>query len=167
MSTLHLVVGPVGAGKSTFAIDLSRKKRALRLTLDDWMVTLFSPDRPEHDFVPWYVERARRCVSQIFSIAQEVLAADMDCVLEVGLIQRSERIRFYERIESAGIDYIVYLLDAPREVRRQRVAERNARKGVTFAMEVSPEIFELASDRWEPPDESECERHHLRRIAPA
>ena len=34
MPHLHLIVGPVAAGKSTYAIRLAREHRAVRLTLD-------------------------------------------------------------------------------------------------------------------------------------
>lgn len=166
MSKVHLVVGPVGAGKSTFAIGLSQRHGALRLTLDEWMATLFRPDRPQENLVTWYAERAHRCVAQILRVAQAALAMDVDSVLEIGLIRRAERLAFYERLEAAAVDYTVYLLDAPRDVRRQRVAERNASQGPTFSMVVPSEIFELASDMWEPPDDDECRGRDLRRVAP-
>lgn len=44
MARLHLIVGPVGAGKSTFGRKLSRDVGAVRLTLDEWMATLFGDD---------------------------------------------------------------------------------------------------------------------------
>lgn len=67
MAVIHLIVGPVGAGKSTFGLALSRERAALRLTLDEWMAELFRPDRPETGLVAWYVERADRCIEQIWS----------------------------------------------------------------------------------------------------
>ncbi|RYY59778.1 MAG: ATP-binding protein, partial [Comamonadaceae bacterium] len=48
------------------------------------------------------------------------------------------------------------VLDAPREVRRERVLQRNAEQGETFSMVVPLHIFELASDLWQPPDAAEC-----------
>jgi hypothetical protein len=55
---VHLIVGSVGAGKSTFALALCRAHSALRLDLDEWMAQLFRPDRPETSVVERYVERA-------------------------------------------------------------------------------------------------------------
>ena len=49
----------------------------------------------------------------------------------------------------------VHLLDAPAEVRWDRVRQRNEREGTTFKMAVSREIFELANGAWEAPDERE------------
>jgi hypothetical protein len=65
-------------------------------------------------------------------------------------------------VDDAGLELTVYVLDAPREIRRARVLRRNAEKGETFSMEVPLPFFELASDRWEPPDEAEREARNLR-----
>lgn len=54
---LHLVIGPVGAGKSTFARELAKENSAVHLDLDAWMAVLFAADRPATDTMPWYLER--------------------------------------------------------------------------------------------------------------
>ncbi|HET9956485.1 MAG TPA: AAA family ATPase, partial [Polyangiaceae bacterium] len=153
---VHLVVGPVGAGKSTLALQLARQHRALRLTLDAWMTTLFSRDRPERALIPWYIERAERCTQQIWSVAQAALEIGTDVVLEIGLIQREPRLRFWDRLTESGADVVMYVVEADREVRRRRVEARNRERGATFSMLVPPDVFELASDLWEAPDASEC-----------
>jgi len=155
MPRIHLIEGPVGAGKSTFAFQLGQRHRAPHLNLDEWMAILFRSDRPETDHRVWYAERKERCIEQIWRVACEILETDSDVVLELGLVQQSARQSFYERVAAAGYQMTVYLLDAPRDVRRERVRERNRSRGATFAMVVPDEIFELASDLWEPPDERE------------
>jgi predicted kinase len=158
---LHLILGPVGAGKSTFARGLAQERAALRLTLDQWMVQLFSADRPGEGVMEWYVERAARCVEQIWSVALEATELGLDVVLEIGLLQRRERECFYQRVKEAGLELKVHVLDAAREVRRERVNERNRARGATFSRVVPPAIFELASDLWEPPGESECQEREF------
>jgi hypothetical protein len=59
----------------------------------------------------------------------------------------------------------VHVLDAPRDVRRERVLRRNGERGDTFSMEVPLPFFELASDLWEPPEEAECEGRDVRFVA--
>jgi predicted kinase len=159
---VHLVIGPVGAGKSTFGLGLAREERAVRLTLDEWMTTLFRPDRPDHGVIEWYLERSARCIEQICAVAQAVLGAGTSVVLELGLLTRREREGFYERIALTGSPLTVHVVDATRELRRERVAERNRTRGPTFSMPVPPEMFELASDRWESPDATECEGRTVR-----
>jgi predicted kinase len=159
---VHLVVGPVGAGKSTFATGLARDHRALRFTLDAWMVVLFRPDRPDTGVVEWYVERAARCVETIWGVALGAVDVGVDVVLEIGLLQRRERERFYARVAEAGVALRVVVVDADREVRRQRVEARNRVQGATFSMVVLPAIFDLASDMWEPPEPAECAGRDVR-----
>lgn len=159
---VHLVIGPVGAGKSTFVRQLVQQHRTVPLNLDDWMATLFSPDRPDQpnaDVMAWYVPRTLRCLAQIWKTAEAVLNAGGDVVLEVGLIQQHQRDAFYARMGAWADATVVYVLDAPREVRRERVLRRNAEQGETFSMVVPPHIFELASDLWQPPGDVECADH--------
>jgi predicted kinase len=163
---LHLVIGPVGAGKSTFALRLAAERRGVRFTLDDWMTRLFRSDRPASGVMDWYVERAARCIDVMWSVALATIEAGTDAILEIGLLQRAARERFYGRVDEAGADLRVHLVDAPRELRRRRVEERNRGRGATFSMEVPPEIFELASDLWEPPDAQEQEQRRVLVVPP-
>jgi predicted kinase len=167
MAKLHLVVGPVGAGKSTFALRLCREHKAVRMNLDEWMAQLFGPDRPEDGALAWYLERSERCLAQIWTIATRILDAGGNVVAEVGLIQESDRRRFYARVEDEGIPLTVYVLDAPRRLRRERVKRRNLEQGETYSMVVPPSVFEHASDRWEPPDDAECEGRDIRFVTGA
>ena len=159
---VHLIVGPVGAGKSTFAKALARESRAVRLTLDEWMTQLFRPDRPAEGVIEWYRERARRLVEQIWRVAQEVAGTGTDVILEIGLLQRHERVAFYERVDQAGLELTVNVVDATRELRRARVMARNQERGDTFSVVVPLEFFELASDLWEPLTPTEIEGYHVR-----
>jgi predicted kinase len=162
MARIHLVVGPVAAGKSTFALELCRAHRAVRIELDEWMAALFRPDRPDANVVEWYVERSARCVEVIWRQAARTIDAGTDVVLEIGLILRHDRARFYDHVEVGGYAMTVYVLDAPRDVRRERVLLRNRERGETFSMEVHLPSFELASDLWQPLDETECRGRDVR-----
>ena len=161
LGRVHLIVGPVGAGKSTFAKKLSRDSLAPRLTLDEWMTQLFRPDRPADGVIEWYRERARRSVEQIWRVAQEVVVSGTDVILEIGLLHQHERLAFYERVEQAGLELTVYVIDASRELRRARVMARNQERGDTFSVVVPLEFFELASDLWEPLAASEIEAYDV------
>lgn len=164
MATLHLVEGPVGAGKTVFAIQLGHELRSPPLVLDDWMVTLFQSDRPEEGLWPWYAERKTRCMSQIWTVACGLLDAGHDAIVELGLLKQADRMRFYQCADRRGYDYCVHVLDVPRAERWKRVAARNIEQGETFSMVVSADVFNLASDMWELPSASECAAHDIRFI---
>ncbi len=164
MARIHLVEGPVGAGKSTFAASLRARHAAPHLALDAWMATLFGPDRPATGWVDWYLERKDRCLEQIWAVTRQIVESGGDVVLELGLVQRRSRESLYSRVDAEAYEMTVYVLDAPREVRRERVRARNLQKGTTFSMEVPDRVFEMASDMWEPPDEVECRDRDIRLI---
>lgn len=165
MAHIHLLLGPVGAGKSTYARQLSAQQRAIRLILDDWMARLYGADeRPASGRVAWYLERRDRCLAQIWEVADNLVALGTRVVLELGLIRRDERAAFYRKVDDVGHPLTVHLLDAPRELRRERVLRRNEARGETFAQVVPLEFFELASDLWQPPDDDERRDRDIREV---
>jgi predicted kinase len=156
MPRIHLLLGPVGAGKSTLAAQLAHEHGAVAFDLDDWMTTLFGDDtRPETGVMGWYVERTQRVTRQIWAVASAILDTGADVVLELGLVQRRARADFLRRVDDSGHELRIYVLDAPRDERRRRVERRNAEQGATFSMVVPSAVFELASDLWEPLDADE------------
>ena len=161
MATIYLIEGPVGAGKTTFSRELSEKISAPHINLDTWMARLFQADRPATGSIGWYLERKERCIEQIWDVAIRSLNANCDMILELGLIQRNNRQAMYQRIAASGHKLVVYVLDAPREERRERVKLRNFQRSDSFSMEVSDEVFEIASNMWEEPDDIECTEQEI------
>lgn len=166
MPVIHLVEGPVGAGKSTFAARLGAGSATPRLNLDEWMVVLFRPDRPAEGFMPWYAERKARCIEQIWRVATDLLDTGSDVILELGLVQFNERADFYSRVDALGVPLKVYVLDVPKAVRAARVKQRNAEQGSTYQMEVTDEIFEIANSAWQMPDDAEIDARQIEVITP-
>ncbi len=155
--TTHLLIGPVGAGKTTFGRALQRRSPAVFLDLDTWMVRLFGEDqRPPTDVIAWYLARRERCRALIWDTAEETRAAGADVILELGLVGAEERREAYARAVTFGA-LAVHLLDAPRAERRERVARRNEHAG-PYTQIVPPAFFDDFSDFWEPPDDAEMER---------
>jgi predicted kinase len=160
-STPHLLVGPVGAGKTTYGHARATRDGAVFLDLDVWMVRLFGGDRrPEDDVVAWYLERRERCRGLAWDVALDALRSGSDVVLEFGLLTAADRHEFYAKASSHDVRLRVYVVDAPRDVRRERVIKRNAAPGPHTQI-VPLEFFERASDMWQPPSESERSDHGL------
>jgi predicted kinase len=161
MPIVHLIEGPVGAGKSTYSMSLAQRTHGVHIALDAWFAKLFSPDRPASDFIPWYVSRKDRLLDLIWAHSHGILAAGSDVILELGLIQRQPRMAFCQQVLAEGFDLVMHELDVPTEVRRERVHRRNAEKGPTFSMLVPDQLFELASNMWEPSDDVERSEYKI------
>ena len=150
-----LLVGPVGAGKSTLAHGLAVRDDAVFLDADTWMVRLFGDDeRPTTEVLAWYLARRQRCRDLLWDTAKAIVRTGTSVILELGLVTRGERIAWYQRVHAEDFELRITLLDAPREVRKRRVLARNESAG-PFTQVVPEPFFERASDAWEPPDADE------------
>jgi predicted kinase len=148
---LHVVFGPCGAGKTTYARALARREGAVAFVLDEWGARLFGPDvHGPLDFA-WMVERLGRCDALIWSTATDVLATGTPVVLDIGAMRRADRERIGQVAAANGFAPQWHFVDAPQDVRRARVAGRNTSKGETFVSEVTPQMFELLERRYEAP----------------
>ncbi len=147
---LHVLVGPVGAGKTTYAERRVAQSPAVFLELDSWMVRLFGADpRPPDDVLAWYLERRERCRALLWDVAVKAVDSGADVWIETGLLTEAERQAFFAKVRSLDIELQVFVLDAPRDIRRERVTQRNASPRPDTQI-VPPAFFERASDVWEP-----------------
>lgn len=152
---VHLVFGPVGAGKSTHARALAARERGVRFALDDWMHELFAPDpAPPQDFA-WIMARVRRCEARIRATAADVLSTGTPVVLDLGFMKAADRAAFRAWAQALGHAVHAHYVHAPTPVRASRVRARNAARGETFSFEVTPQMFEFMEHWFEPPGDVE------------
>ena len=156
-ATLHVIFGPSGAGKTTYAHAFARREGAVAFILDEWMARLFGPDIPEPIEYDWMVERVGRCEAQIWSTAAAVIASGVSVVLDLGLMRKADRARVREIAEAVELPLQFHFVDAPQDVRRARVAERHTVRGEGFAIAANPEMFEFVEGVFEAPDAAELE----------
>src|SRR3954470_10939647 len=142
-ATLHVIFGPIGAGKTTYAHAIARREGAVPFVLDEWGARLFGADVDGPLDLKWMMERLGRCQALIWSTATAVLAVGTSVVLDIGAMRRGDRERIRQIADASGLSLQWHFVDAPQAVRRARVAGRNTAKGDTFVREVTPEMFEL------------------------
>jgi predicted kinase/GNAT superfamily N-acetyltransferase len=155
MAQVHLIYGPQGAGKSTLALKLATEEKAVRFSIDEWMQRLFGDDRPDALTFDWVVPRLHRCEGMIWSLCRQILAGGGRVVLDLGFMQRANRDRIRLLAEAEGAEVAAWFLDAPRDLRRQRVMRRNEEKGETYSLTVSPGMFDAMDGLFQPPDAEE------------
>jgi predicted kinase len=154
-ATLNVIYGPSGAGKTTYANAFARRERAVAFILDEWMAQLFGPDIPAQVEYPWLVERVGRCEAQIWSTAAAVMASGTSVILDLGLMRKADRDRIREIAEAVDLPLQWHYVTAPQDARRARVAERTQVHGKSFALQVTPDMFEFVEGVFEAPSSEE------------
>ena len=152
---IHLVCGSTGAGKTTYAGKLARQLGALHLSIDDWMVGLFAPDKPERPDWQWIDERVRRCERQMVTTALQLGGFGVPSILDLGLQRADQRRRVAAPAVAAGLAVHLHVLDIDTAERWRRVEGRNAEKGETFRLTVTRPMFDFIDTIWQLPDADE------------
>lgn len=129
---MHFVCGGTGAGKTTYALQLSERLGAVRFSIDEWMAALFWMDAPQPLNAAWSMERVERCSAQIWRTAVKVASRGVACVLDLGFASAEQRTRFAQLAREANLSVQLHFLDVSVAERWRRVEERNAGKGDTY-----------------------------------
>jgi len=157
MSRMILVCGPTGVGKTTYSISLSKEVNGIRFSIDPWMQNLFAKDMKELDY-SWMIERVHRCYDQIWDVSEQILSLGGNVVLDLGFTEKTQREHFSVRAKSLGLEAEIHFLDAPKEIRKQRVEKRNSEKDPNvYAFDVTDIMFNFMEPRFEAPDAEELE----------
>jgi predicted kinase len=154
---LYLICGSTGAGKTSYAFQLSAKAGAVRFSIDEWMTALYWMDAPRPMDASWAMERVSRCNYQIWATALQIARRGVSCVLDLGFGRQSERTKFAELAGRAGLRVELHLLDVPASERWRRIQARNRVKAQTHQLpfEVTREMFDFVESIWEPPTDAE------------
>jgi len=150
MSTLFLICGLPGVGKTTLAKQLEKEHNALRLCPDEWITQILADpnDIPELD-------RLRDPVESIqWDVAKRALVLGINVILENGFWSREERNRFRAEASALGAQTELHYLDVDVDELWKRLSKRNANlPSSTF--HVSKESLKEWADSFEAPLEDE------------
>ena len=164
-AVLHLVAGPTGAGKTTYARALADRTGGICFSIDEWMNRLFWPDLPEKNDFGWAMERVGRCEAQVAALAVQLAQRGCSSVVDFGLTTRAQREGWMRRAKDAGLNVELHALELPPEVRWSRVQGRNEAAQGTFVFPVTRAMFEGMEQLWESPGSEETAGYdHFHRI---
>jgi predicted kinase len=122
---VHLVCGLPCSGKSTFARNLAKERRALHLPLDETLIEIYGQYSIDEVGHAEHVERVWKCRRVLWDIAMRALDVDIEPILDDGFFLSETRRRYAELCRSVGAFSQLYFLDPPPESIAQRLYERN------------------------------------------
>jgi predicted kinase len=122
MTTLYLLCGLPGAGKTTLGRQLEQSENALRLSPDEWILPLLQDKTNEVER-----DRLRGPLESIqWDFAKRALLLGVNIVLEFGFWTRVERDAFRAEAEALGAQVKLIYLAATTDELWARLEKRNA-----------------------------------------
>ncbi|OGO84115.1 MAG: hypothetical protein A2Y22_07125 [Clostridiales bacterium GWD2_32_59] len=148
MSTLYMLCGKVGSGKSTYARKMEEEQGVIHFCVDDYMLHFYGKVEGREAFD----EKLGKCKEMIYRICERLLNLGHSVVLDFGFWKREERNYIRERF--AKYDVKLLYLEHSDEVLKERIAYRNAHlKDNEY--EIPDHHYELFASWFEEPGEDE------------
>lgn len=98
MAKVIMICGKISSGKSTYAERLRQKGHAVVLSVDEVMLSLFDPYLGER-----HEEYASRVQRFLFKKSLELIAADVDVILDWGFWNREDRRQAGSSMQGRGL----------------------------------------------------------------
>ena len=150
VSTLFLMCGLPGAGKTTLARRLEQEYAAVRLTPDEWISKILPADWSRDE-----LDRLRSPVESLqWTLAERLLALGTSVVLDWGLWGREERDVLRDQARALGAHVVVHYLNPPRDELVARLSGRGAGSS-TSTFVVTEDELDLWAGMLEPPTPDE------------
>lgn len=113
--TVYLICGFIGAGKTTFSKKLETETGAVRITKDEWSISLIGNNPTIDGYAQWdskIIELSRK-------IAFQLAEKGMDVIIDEGFWAKEEREELKRKIESLGAQPVLYYVNTPIEEIRE------------------------------------------------
>ncbi len=149
-STVYVLCGFIGAGKTTFARKLEERTGAVRITKDEWLIRLIGNDPT----IDGYEDFDSKICGLSRDVAFQLVEKGIDVIIDEGFWAKEQRVALRRRIEGMGAEEVLYYLDTPIETIRERVARRSGNP-TKDSFRISRELLDHYLTYWDPPSEDE------------
>lgn len=122
-STVYLICGFLGAGKTTYSQKLAQDTKAIHLNPDEICMQKYSPEEYETNW--------EACFAQTLDFLwQEIgkhIKNNQDVIFDVGFWSKSSRNEAVAKVKQLGGTPIIYYIYAPDYILKQRIKSRTGK----------------------------------------
>jgi len=163
MSTGELVFfcGKMGAGKSTQASKVAQDRKAVLLSEDEWLESVYPNEVRSLDD---YIKYSRQLKPQIKKLVQSILNAGTDVVMDFPANTSSQRAWLRSIFTEVGATHTMIYLDVPDVVCLEQIAKRRIEQPERAATDTA-EMFAAVTKHFVEP--SPGEGFNVVRISPS
>jgi predicted kinase len=153
--TAHLIIGFIGAGKTTFARKLEKEIGVVRFTKDEWTVSIFgnSPhqDKCQRDKFFEYDAKMAKLATEI---ALRFLQTGTSVIIDDGFWYRKQRDEMRQTLRDIGAEAKFYHIDTPVDVMKERTIKRSEEPPVD-SFYITEQEFDDYLKLFQPPTDDE------------
>lgn len=120
MSTVHLIHGFMGFGKTTLAKKLEKELPAVRFTPDEFMKKLYSRNLPDAEFRIAH----NKIDDLIWELTEQAINAGANVILDYGFWTKEHRKEVYDKSLKLTPDIVFHKIDCNIDVAKSRVLIR-------------------------------------------
>jgi predicted kinase len=147
---VYIICGFIGAGKTTFAKKLEKETGAVRITKDEWSIGLIRNDPTIDGYEQWDTKIIEVSRGVAFQLAEK----GVDVIMDEGFWAKEERDQLRNKIQSLGAIPVLYYVNTPIAIMRERTLGRNNNFSKD-SFHISGEMFDSYLKNWQPPSDDE------------
>jgi len=152
---IHLVCGPTASGKTRLAKEIESARGAIRFSIDELMEPPNFPEQRDDYFIAQLVQKARPMFIELLKAAEQSLSQGNEVVLDVGAFHRETRDVVRTWASENKQPLTLHYLSFSRDIRLERLRQRNERRGSNYSFNVPQWVFDLIEQIFEPPTDEE------------
>ena len=147
MSTIHIIHGFIGSGKTTFAKRLEQETGAKRFTPDEIIAKRYGRNLSIAE-----IREANLAVKgEIWKEIKELIRNDKDIIMDYGLWKKQQRDDTASKIQELGGEPVLYEVVCNPDIMKQRALQRKNNDDIA----ITSERYDMYHKRFEPMTEDE------------
>jgi len=137
--------------RQTYRVKLLEEKTgAMRITKDEWSISLIGNDPT----IDGYAEWDTKIIELSRDVAFQLVEKGIDVIMDEGFWAKEERLELRKKIEAIGGKPVLYYVETPIHMMRDRVVERN-NNFTKESFKISGEMWDDYLKYWQAPSEDE------------